>query len=264
MMDKSAESKKKSKKKPSSDRPKRPLSAYNLFFQSERERILRNAPERPGGRPRRSHGKIGFAPLARAIADRWNSIEGWERRFYDEKAALDKIRYSRELEEWNRARANDKGGNSSKTDEDDKKPPPKSSGRIKVVPPPIAPRIPTSPPEAAVVPRNVSGFVGNTPQVDGSVFPPLDVWQPIEPSTTMARQQGVPNARIMFGGKPEGLTERNQPETLYEPRQLHPENRANRDSSLAGLANNLDEESIDFISNLFQGRKDAPRRRGSF
>ena len=76
-----------------------------MFFQAERERILRFAPERPGGKPRRSHGKIGFAPLARAIADRWKNIEDWERKFYDDRAAKDKIRYAKEIDEWNKKNA---------------------------------------------------------------------------------------------------------------------------------------------------------------
>jgi hypothetical protein len=164
----------------------------------------------------------------------------WERRYYDEKAAQDKVRYSRELEGWNKARANDKGGDNSKTEEEDKKPTPKSSGRLKVVPPPIAPRIPIPLQGAAAVSRIVSGFVGNTPQVDGSIFPPLGVWKPIESSSRMTSQHhGLPQAPMKFGGEHEVLTERNQAGTLCEPHQLQPENRDNSDSSLARLANDL-------------------------
>lgn len=81
-------------------KPKRPLSAYNWFFASERKKILEDAPIRKEGKPRRSHGKIGFADLARSIAAKWKGLTKEERAVYDEKAAVDKDRYVREMEEW--------------------------------------------------------------------------------------------------------------------------------------------------------------------
>jgi hypothetical protein len=81
-------------------KPKRPLSAYNWFFHSERQNILNDTPIRKEGKPRRSHGKIGFADLARSIAVKWKSLSKEDRAIYDEKAAIDKGRYLREMEEW--------------------------------------------------------------------------------------------------------------------------------------------------------------------
>jgi hypothetical protein len=81
-------------------KPKRPLSAYNIFFKHERERMLADAPTRPQGKPRRSHGKIGFADLARSIASKWNSMDADTRARYNELAADDKRRYTREMAEW--------------------------------------------------------------------------------------------------------------------------------------------------------------------
>ncbi|KAL7576211.1 hypothetical protein ACA910_013694 [Epithemia clementina (nom. ined.)] len=56
-------------------KPKRPLSAYNFFFQSERQTLLRTLPIRPEGKPRHSHGKCGFANMAKIIAKKWNNRE---------------------------------------------------------------------------------------------------------------------------------------------------------------------------------------------
>ena len=81
-------------------KPKRPLSAYNWFFHSERKNILNDTPIRKEGKPRRSHGKIGFADLARLIAAKWKSLSKDDRAIYDEKATIDKDRYLREMKEW--------------------------------------------------------------------------------------------------------------------------------------------------------------------
>ena len=82
------------------DKPKRSLSAYNYFFQAQRQEILQTMPTRAEGKPRRSHGKIGFADLARLIAGRWKSISREKRAFYEGLAAEDKARYVKEMDEW--------------------------------------------------------------------------------------------------------------------------------------------------------------------
>ena len=83
------------------DKPKRPLSSYNLFFQAERAKILETTPSKyEGNKPRRSHGKIGFASLARTIAGKWNNIDPETRKHFDQLAAKDKERYKREMEVW--------------------------------------------------------------------------------------------------------------------------------------------------------------------
>lgn len=81
-------------------KPKRPLSAYNFFFAQERKLILNEMPIRAEGKLRRSHGKIGFADLARNIAAKWKTINDEERKQFSDKAAVDKDRYIREMNEW--------------------------------------------------------------------------------------------------------------------------------------------------------------------
>ena len=82
-------------------KPRRPLSSYNLFFKHARAKILEKTPSKyEGGKPRRSHGKIGFASLARSVAAQWNNIEPEDRKKFDQLAVEDKERYNREMEVW--------------------------------------------------------------------------------------------------------------------------------------------------------------------
>lgn len=81
-------------------KPKRPLSAYNFFFQAQRQSLLEEMPTRPEGKPRRSHGKIGFAAMARIIAGRWKAIGDEARNYYETLATQDKARYVQQMEQW--------------------------------------------------------------------------------------------------------------------------------------------------------------------
>lgn len=100
-----------------STKPKRPLSAYNIFFKHEREKLVSDAPDdetpvtleslkvdptrKPNKRRhRKSHGKIGFADLARTIAEKWKSLDAEQRTVYEACAAKEKERYQKEITEW--------------------------------------------------------------------------------------------------------------------------------------------------------------------
>ena len=95
-------------------KPKRPLSAYNIF-QHEREKIVSNAPDTPvtleslkidpkrkvkKRRHRKSHGKIGFADLARTIAEKWKTLDAESRAVFEACAAKEKERYADEIKNW--------------------------------------------------------------------------------------------------------------------------------------------------------------------
>ncbi|KAL7561625.1 hypothetical protein ACA910_001492 [Epithemia clementina (nom. ined.)] len=83
------------------ERPKRPLSAYNLFFQDERVRMLATRPVRPKGAPLcQGHGKIGFAEMAKTIAAQWNAIAPDVKRKYKAMARGEKIRYKQREAHW--------------------------------------------------------------------------------------------------------------------------------------------------------------------
>lgn len=112
--------KKRSWKKPK-DKPMRPLSAYNMFFQNQRERIVAGktgdpTPEeihqsvmkmltsKTRGPKRRqdriSHGQISFGDLARTIAAKWKAIDPKLKAIYNHYAAQEKIRYKKEVVVW--------------------------------------------------------------------------------------------------------------------------------------------------------------------
>lgn len=101
------------------DKPSRPLSAYNLFFRSERSNMLGvDAPseELENLKKRvhcKTHGKIGFAEMARAIGAKWKSLEPEKRKTFEGRAQQEKDRYTQELASWKAARQNEKAGASS-------------------------------------------------------------------------------------------------------------------------------------------------------
>jgi hypothetical protein len=74
---------KKSKKPP--NYPKRPLSAYNIFFKDTREKIITE------------HGKTNFQEMVRLIASHWREVTDEEKKKYEEMAAKDLVRYKKEV-----------------------------------------------------------------------------------------------------------------------------------------------------------------------
>lgn len=79
------------------DKPKRPRTAYNLFFRDERQRLLTVLPVRAAGKPKKSHGKIGFEDMGRAIGSRWRNLDKAEKDHYKALAEADKARYQVEM-----------------------------------------------------------------------------------------------------------------------------------------------------------------------
>ena len=72
-------------------KPKRPLSAYNIFFANVRQELLAE---------RTSNHGIGFRNLAQAVAERWKDLDPVLKEPYVQKAKTATARYKEELSLW--------------------------------------------------------------------------------------------------------------------------------------------------------------------
>ena len=97
-------------------KPKRPLCAYNFFFQEQRKVLLAERSVRPEGVPASGgHGKMGFSEMGKAIAAMWNAIEDpADKRKYDQMALMEKRRYEQEMAVWNRENDQTKEGHKTR------------------------------------------------------------------------------------------------------------------------------------------------------
>lgn len=77
------------KKKTETSLPKRPLTAYNMFFADLRRRLLS-----------RGEPKLGFTELVRHVASQWKQLVPEQKEVFEQKATADRERYERELEQW--------------------------------------------------------------------------------------------------------------------------------------------------------------------
>ena len=73
-------------------KPKRPLTSYNFFFKQAQKKI----PRGRGGK----HGKPRTEGQAQLISQQWKKTTKEERRYFEELASLDKLRYEKQMKEW--------------------------------------------------------------------------------------------------------------------------------------------------------------------
>lgn len=74
------------------DMPRRPLSAYNIFFKEERTKMIREASK--GG----AATTVGFEALAKTIGQRWKILREREANRYKDLAKADMERYRQQME----------------------------------------------------------------------------------------------------------------------------------------------------------------------
>ena len=86
---------------PAVEKPKRPLTAYNLFFQDEREVLLAELPQTRTSK--KGHGKIGFQDMARVISGRWKNVDPERLAYLNKIADANKARYKEEMKAYKRA-----------------------------------------------------------------------------------------------------------------------------------------------------------------
>mmetsp|Transcript_21213 Transcript_21213/g.27336 ORF Transcript_21213/g.27336 Transcript_21213/m.27336 type:complete len:185 (+) Transcript_21213:211-765(+) len=100
--------------KPLLIKPKRPLSAYNIFFRHERAKILGLPIMRLAGgemnersvkrRHVKVHGKIGFSELGKLIGKNWRELPSEKRSFYVNLALGEKENYMKKLQIFQRTK----------------------------------------------------------------------------------------------------------------------------------------------------------------
>jgi hypothetical protein len=74
--------------------------AKHTVFQDERVKLLDSLPQPKDSKSKKSHGKIGFAGLARTIADKWKAANSSTKAYYEQLAAKEKRQYALDMIKW--------------------------------------------------------------------------------------------------------------------------------------------------------------------
>lgn len=79
--------------------PKRALTAYNLFFKHERQMIQQERKEQQDFRKQNS---VTFEQLGKLIGRRWRTLEPERKRYFEDLAERDDLRYHKEMMNYQR------------------------------------------------------------------------------------------------------------------------------------------------------------------
>ncbi|CAH9118603.1 unnamed protein product [Cuscuta epithymum] len=100
--DEGSSKKKRPKKKKDPSAPKRAMTAFMFFSQSERENVKKSNPGIP------------FTEMGRVLGDKWNKLSAEEKEPYEAMSKADKLRYSEQMSGYNNNQQStnmDTGGN---------------------------------------------------------------------------------------------------------------------------------------------------------
>lgn len=129
--------------------PKRPLSAYNFFFRQERQALLGEEvakdfviTDQSRRKHRKTHGKIGFAEMARVVGNRWKALDAEKRKAFELQASTEKARYVQELEVWKKLQEEETTETTESMEEDDTS----TRDEATLKPPPAQPQVPQAQP----------------------------------------------------------------------------------------------------------------------
>ena len=89
-------------KKPK-DRPKRPLSAYNIFFRNERQSMMDIKMQ---GYADPTDKTLGFAGLAKHVSTKWKILDQPTKSTFEKLAAVEKQKYFVSLDIWKKDKDN--------------------------------------------------------------------------------------------------------------------------------------------------------------
>ena len=98
----------KASKKTDNPKPRRPLSAYNLFFQERRTRVQETSL-------RETAKRVSFADIARIVATEWKKTSKSEKAYYEQIAAKEKLRFALEVVQWKNREAELASGSMNET-----------------------------------------------------------------------------------------------------------------------------------------------------
>eukprot|EP00934_Nitzschia_sp_Nitz4_P001231 Nitzschia sp. Nitz4//scaffold12_size214221//182785//184002//NITZ4_001529-RA/size214221-processed-gene-0.371-mRNA-1//-1//CDS//3329535107//1231//frame0 len=87
------------------DYPKRPLSAYNIFFKSERPSVLAEYGET---KKRLDNGKVDLHEVVKEVGRRWKFLDEEERSKYEDEAEQDTERYRDELRAYQKEKTRER------------------------------------------------------------------------------------------------------------------------------------------------------------
>ena len=87
------------------EKPKRPLSAYNLFFRDERAKLKEDPLSPPSTEQTHPRPKVDFSGLAKVIAKRWKRVDASVKQEYEDLAEAGRAIYHVRITAWREQRS---------------------------------------------------------------------------------------------------------------------------------------------------------------